>query len=112
MGVLVKTVKRYGCPHCRRWRSSEPRTQSHMARCWKNPDARSCGSCVNHLPPTKGENAEWNTGYPGSPPEPRSCDADIDNNTYGMPRDCPSWEPDEAGRQSLSQAEGTGDGRV
>ena len=46
-GPIVLTVKRYQCPHCRRNHASRVRATNHMTRCWFNPDARGCKTCIN-----------------------------------------------------------------
>lgn len=44
---IAKTVTRYGCPFCRRTRSSKKATSEHIARCWRNPEVRACLTCEN-----------------------------------------------------------------
>lgn len=88
---LERQVTRYGCPYCGRSRSKRSTIASHMARCWKNPRARTCGTCEHHIPRSKGEAPDFWSGYPGSPPEPRACAADVDNDLE-MPRACAQWE--------------------
>jgi hypothetical protein len=51
---IRKTVVRWQCPHCPRSASSRPRISEHVARCWSNPDARSCKTC---------EHANESAGY-------------------------------------------------
>lgn len=38
-------VTRYRCPHCTRSASSKQRCREHIARCWRNPDAKGCKTC-------------------------------------------------------------------
>lgn len=42
-------VTRHQCPHCRRYTRADPkRVEWHMARCFKNPGARTCKTCAHH----------------------------------------------------------------
>lgn len=50
-------VTRYRCPHCARSASSKARTREHMARCWRNPDAKGCKTC-KHFDDTYEDYAE------------------------------------------------------
>lgn len=82
-------VTRWRCPHCNRSRSSKSVTIAHMSRCWRNPAARSCKTCANHVP----DASEPEVGYVA----PECCDAGIDlpfeedpQNPY--PINCPKWE--------------------
>jgi hypothetical protein len=93
--IAERQVTRYSCPYCRRSRSKRRAVADHMFSCWKNPSAKSCGSCEHHLPSEKGESAEWSSGYPGSPGHPRACGLGIDN-AEAMPRQCPSWAAEGA----------------
>lgn len=43
-------VKRYKCPFCSRSRSREQVTRDHIARCWLNPDNKTCKTCANFVP--------------------------------------------------------------
>jgi hypothetical protein len=38
-------VTRYRCPHCARSASSKGRSREHIARCWRNPEAKGCKTC-------------------------------------------------------------------
>lgn len=48
-------VLRYQCPFCSRSASRPGRTREHMARCWRNPEARGCKTCKNFEPFEPGE---------------------------------------------------------
>jgi len=106
--IIEKRVTRYSCPHCGRSRSKRKAVADHMFSCWKNPAAKSCGSCEHHLPPEKGERACWLSGYPGSPDHPRSCDVGVDN-AEAMPRQCVRWAA-ESTDASLHQITGANGG--
>lgn len=43
-------VTRWRCPFCGRSHSGRGRAREHMARCWFNPAARSCKTCVQFQP--------------------------------------------------------------
>lgn len=43
---IVITVQRYKCPHCGTSRSKRAAARAHITRCFRNPDARSCKTCV------------------------------------------------------------------
>lgn len=40
------TTKRFKCPFCRWSRAARKPVLAHMARCWANPAARGCKTCV------------------------------------------------------------------
>lgn len=88
-------VTRYGCPHCRRTRSSKQAASQHMERCWWNPDARSCKTCAFYVPPSGGCGEQrcncWSD---------EECAAGVDLSQYdregcvhrALPIGCPTWE--------------------
>jgi hypothetical protein len=82
--IEVVKVTRYRCPHCGRTRSKPGAAAAHVARCFKNPAARSCKTCGAYQPPEPGDD----TGYPGCP---EGCDAGEDI-SQGIKTACPSWE--------------------
>ena len=51
---IRKPVVRWQCPHCFHTMSARTRMVEHIARCWLNPDARSCKTC---------EHANESAGY-------------------------------------------------
>lgn len=63
-------VTRWKCPFCARSWSRKGRTVEHAELCWKNPAARSCGTCRNY---DDGSLGGWEE--PGCPP---SCAAGCD----------------------------------
>lgn len=44
-------VVRHACPHCGRTHSRPGRAREHMARCWRNPEARGCKTSCAHFEP-------------------------------------------------------------
>lgn len=87
---IERRVTRYACPYCGKSRSKCGTVAQHMWSCWRNPAARTCGTCDHEHPPERGEPADYYTGYPGSPSYPRSCGVGIDN-AVAMPRACEGW---------------------
>lgn len=82
--IRVLTV-RYQCPHCRRTWAKRTATEAHIARCWHNPAARGCKTCINYMPPETGP-------YPEHPGWPEGCHARQDISA-GLRAGCPQWEP-------------------
>jgi hypothetical protein len=85
-------VRRYRCPFCSRSRSSKAATADHIARCWLNPEVRSCRTCA-HLDRDLG--GEW--CFPGRPCNcndgGQECRLDVDLPESGLPvTGCPLWE--------------------
>lgn len=92
-------VKRWLCPFCRRSRSSKRVVAEHIARCWLNPVARSCKTCVSYEydrggePCFPGRPCNCNDGY-------EACGEGVDLSA-GLKTACPLWralEPAEAGQ--------------
>ncbi|MFJ8555287.1 hypothetical protein [Streptomyces sp. NPDC093676] len=84
---LPVVVTRHQCPHCRRYtRARRDRVKQHMARCWQNPAARACKTCVHYEP------ADPDGPYPEHPGWPEGCaqDRDLAN---GLHVHCPSHTP-------------------
>lgn len=79
-------VWRYLCPFCRRGRSTAKAASAHIARCFKNPEARACKTCAAYQPP---ESGDYETNYPGCP---EGCDGGRDI-SEGLLIGCPIWEP-------------------
>lgn len=78
-------VTRHQCPHCRRTWSKPAAATAHIARCWKNPTARGCKTCVNFEP------VDREGPYPEHPGWPEGCDVGRDIST-GLAIHCPLWE--------------------
>jgi len=81
-------VTRYACPTCGRTHSKKAGCAAHIARCWQNPEARACKTCVHYSPPEAGP-------YPEHPGWPEQCGADIEL-TGGLKVGCPAWEAPDA----------------
>lgn len=82
---LVLQVTRYKCPFCTRSRSKRDAITAHIARCWYNPQARSCKTCVHY-------EAREDGPYPEHPGFPETCGAERDLNA-GLVTGCTSYEP-------------------
>jgi hypothetical protein len=54
-------VKRFQCPHCPRSYSARKAAREHVQRCWYNPAARGCKTCVHYVL----RDAEPDVGYQG-----------------------------------------------
>lgn len=55
--IRLKVV-RFQCPHCHRTHSKKPAAEAHIARCWRNPQARGCKTCTHYTAPEGGPYAE------------------------------------------------------
>jgi hypothetical protein len=78
------TVTRWVCPFCHRGRSKRAATEAHIARCWRNPAAKACTTCVNFIR----EDCEPDVGYPGG----EYCAAGVDLSAGPVPRSgCGQW---------------------
>lgn len=80
------TVTRYKCPHCTRTRSSKRVIVEHIGRCWENPEARSCKTCVHHAPAT-----HVDTDYGPVALDNEFCRRGVQLDD-GLPINCPKWE--------------------
>ncbi|MFD7185525.1 hypothetical protein ACFV90_36885 [Streptomyces sp. NPDC059904] len=76
-------VTRHQCPFCRITRAKKQAMAAHIARCWTNPAARACKTCVRFEPAEEGP-------YPEHPGFPAGCEAGwpIDNR---LKSDCRDW---------------------
>ena len=83
---ISRHVLRYFCPHCSTSRAHKPAMVAHIARCWRNPAARSCKTCRCYQPP---EAPDYHDGYPGCP---EGCDGGEDI-SGGLKTHCTTWEP-------------------
>jgi hypothetical protein len=80
---IAYQVRRYQCPHCRRFARSKPApVADHMTRCWLNPAVRACKTCTHHHQ----EAAEPDVGLDGF----EWCDAQ-DIQLDGICTGCPLW---------------------
>ena len=80
----VITVKRYVCQFCNRGHSTRKAATEHIARCWKNPAARGCKTCV-HFTVARDEDG---VGYRDTE---RCTTLGIDL-SEGLRTGCPGWE--------------------
>jgi hypothetical protein len=78
--VAVRSV-RHQCPHCRRTWARRAAAVAHVARCWRNPEARGCLTCAHFEPFEEGP-------YEKHPGFPESCGAGRDITT-GLVTGCP-----------------------
>lgn len=93
MTVLVPvpfTVTRYRCPlpACARTRSSKKAIAEHIERCWHNPAARACKTCVHYQPGV----SEGDVGYLSE--EHCAAGLPFPEDTVGRPTlavGCPTW---------------------
>lgn len=49
---------RHQCPHCRKTWAKPSSAAAHIARCWHNPQARGCKTCIHFIPPEPGWDEE------------------------------------------------------
>ena len=81
------TVTRHQCPHCRRYtRAKRERVEEHMGRCWQNPAARGCKTCVHFEP------ADPDGPYPEHPGWPEGCRHEDGPELERPIVGCPLWE--------------------
>lgn len=85
--IRLKVV-RYQCPHCSRTHSKKQAAEQHIGRCWQNPAARGCKTCVHFSPESEGP-------YPEHPPIAEECWAGR-KLLSGLHTDCPKWESQTA----------------
>jgi hypothetical protein len=85
---VVIQVTRYRCPFCTRARAKKTNAEAHIARCWHNPDARACKTCIHYEP------ADPNGPYPEHPGWPESCAAEH-SLTGGIRSSCPDHKTQE-----------------
>ncbi len=83
-------VVRWRCPFCRRSHSGRGRAREHMTRCWFNPAARSCKTCVHFQEATSSCYADPSCNCAS----PEICSAGVDLEKLSkLPIHCPKWEP-------------------
>jgi hypothetical protein len=78
-------VTRHQCPFCGITRAKRPAMVAHIGRCWWNPAARACKTCLHFAPAEEGP-------YPEHPGWDESC-AREHSLTAGLRTHCPSWQP-------------------
>lgn len=72
---IVKMVKRFVCPFCDRGHGKRASAVNHIARCFKNPAAMGCKTCVFW---ERGEAADVLRDGGGYPGQPEMCGAGVD----------------------------------
>jgi hypothetical protein len=80
------TVIRHQCPHCRSTWAKKQAATNHIARCWDNPDVRSCKTCDHHEPAEDGP-------YPEHPGWPAGCGIGQYLHDGRPVINCPLWTP-------------------
>lgn len=85
--VEAITTTRYRCPYCRRSWAHKAASVKHIERCWWNPTAQSCKTCVLYVP------ANDHCNRPGCDAcgNDEQCMANIDLRPT-LPVGCPKWE--------------------
>lgn len=80
-------VTRFQCPHCRITRAKKSAMAAHIARCWRNPAAKSCKTCALFQPFEEGP-------YDGHPGFAAGCGVGwpID---HRLKADCRDWQGSE-----------------
>lgn len=79
-------VVRYQCPHCHHTRAKKNAIEAHIGRCWRNPAARACKTCVHFTP------EDPNGPYPEHPGWPEQCEQGRPM-LSGLHAGCPLWAP-------------------
>jgi hypothetical protein len=93
-------VTRWRCPFCGRSHSGRSRARAHIARCWLNPGARSCKTCLNYEPES-GNCGEYSCNGCGSA---EFCHAGVEipvpsedrPDRLVLPLHCPLWKADRS----------------
>lgn len=105
MPLITYTATRYRCPHCRKSYAGRSTAERHIGRCFRNPERRTCVTCVHRildesLGCAKDEEnwpccvecgngwAEYGDGSHGGYP---TCDCNAGRANY-LNVLCPSWE--------------------
>jgi hypothetical protein len=81
---IKTTVVRYKCPFCNRHESRKATAVAHIARCWSNPDNKTCRTCALFVPATFDS--------------PEQCDLGIDLPGDAPVVNCPEWGDAEQAR--------------
>lgn len=98
---IKTTVVRYKCPHCNRHRSRKSATASHIARCWSNPDNRTCWTCRYHAKAYTAPASSW--CFPGRECDCNNMDEHCQHDEGPEPETwpvvgCPLWELRDGGQ--------------
>jgi hypothetical protein len=96
---IPTTVKRWKCPFCNRHESRKSNAIAHIARCWSNPDNKTCRTCAFFVPAVF-DSCGIDTGVGictcGSSPE--QCDLGIDLPDRAPVVNCTEWGDAERAR--------------
>lgn len=89
----IKTaVVRFKCPFCNRHHARRPRAVDHIARCWSNPENKTCRTCVFFVPAASEADMCGVYGCTcGNFPE--SCELDIELPENAPVVGCQKWQP-------------------
>ena len=90
---------RYRCTWCRRSWSAKKACADHIARCWLNPENRSCKTCMHFEPAYHGDG--WTESSTDEKCRAgvelmRDVELDIEYDRAILPLHCPKWEREEA----------------
>lgn len=84
MEPIRKPVVRWQCGYCPRTLARRTAIVEHMDRCWRNPAARGCLTCVHRYEPSGDGIIE--------PFSPEGCRVGVPMPDNGLPIHCPSHE--------------------
>lgn len=95
---ITLTVTRYRCPFCTRSRSRKATTEQHVARCWRNPETRSCLTCEHYDAGGDACGCEPGCNWGASGPVPPSCGVGLPLGENSQPVSCcPQWQARDEG---------------
>lgn len=63
-GPIRKVIVRWACPFCPRESADKHVLDVHVPRCWLNPAAKTCMTCVNRIRPNGESPAACALGLP------------------------------------------------
>lgn len=81
---IARKVTRYGCPACSKGFASKARARDHIAKCWRNPENRSCKTCEHNI----GGEYVWQGDCAEGVTLPVS---EADPTRVLLPLHCPKW---------------------
>jgi hypothetical protein len=79
-------VTRWRCPFCGRGHSGRTRAVEHIGRCWFNPGARSCKTCLNFR-------EGWGNGDTCAKGIDLNVPMEHRPNVFKLPINCSEWQP-------------------
>ena len=86
--VQTLITKRYRCPFCRHSWAHKDAAYRHVSRCYLNPEAQACKTCLYYIP---SERPDYH-GYMGCP-ERCGMSVSLDE---GLQVHCSKWEAKDA----------------